>query len=103
MARAQAGISAEVIDLRTVMPWDVDTVVQSVQRTGRCVVSHEAPLTGGFGAEVAATITERAFLSLEAPVQRVCGMDTPFPLAFERYYVPDALRCLEAIKAAIKY
>ena len=85
------------------MPWDVETVVASVKRTGRAVVSHEAPLTGGFGAEVAATITERAFLSLEAPVQRVCGADTPFPLVFERYYVPDALRCFEAIKAAIKY
>lgn len=103
MAAAQAGISCEVIDLRTIMPWDVETVVASVRRTGRAVVSHEAPLTGGFGAEVAATIAERAFLSLEAPVQRVCGADTPFPLAYERYYVPDALRCLEAIKAVIKF
>jgi len=78
------------------MPWDVDTVVQSVQRTGRCVVSHEAPLTGGSGPRSPPRSLERVPVPLEAPVQRVCGMDTPFPLAFERYYVPDALRCLEA-------
>ena len=81
-AASSHGVSAEVIDLRTVAPWDVETVVASVSRTGRAIVSHEAPVTGGWGGEVAAKITERAFLSLEAPVARVCGYDTPFPLIF---------------------
>jgi 2-oxoisovalerate dehydrogenase E1 component beta subunit len=103
MARDMAGISCELIDLRTVLPWDVDTVLASVRKTGRCLVSHEAPVTGGFAGEVAAVIQEAAFLSLEAPVQRVCGYDTPFPLAFEKFYVPDALKCLEAIKTVVKY
>jgi 2-oxoisovalerate dehydrogenase E1 component beta subunit len=103
MARDVAGISAEVIDLRTVVPWDVDTVIASVAKTGRAIVSHEAPVTGGFGAEVAATIQDKAFLHLEAPVGRVAGYDTPFPLAFEKFYMPDALKVLEAIKAAVAY
>ena len=103
-------------DLRTIVPWDVGTVVASVQKTGRAiqVVSHdsesEALVTMGFGAdsEVAAAAigsAERAFLSLEAPVQRVCGFDTPFPLAYELHYVPHALRVLEAIKTTrtVKY
>lgn len=99
----EAGISCEIVDLRTVLPWDRDTVVASVQKTGRAVVSHEAPITGGWGAEVAAVIQERCFLQLEAPVQRVCGYDTPFPLSWERYYVPDAYKVLEGIKAAVRY
>ena len=102
-AAAADGVSAEVIDLRTVMPWDVDTVVASVKRTGRAIVSHEAPITAGLGAEIAATIADRAFLSLEAPVARVCGYDTPFPLAFEKLYLPDSLKVLEAIRATLKY
>jgi 2-oxoisovalerate dehydrogenase E1 component beta subunit len=100
---AEAGISCELIDLRTILPWDVETVVNSVSKTGRCVVSHEAPVTGGFGAEVAAKVQESCFLSLEAPIQRVCGLDTPFPLAFEKIYVPDALKNFEAIKKAVNY
>lgn len=103
MARDKAGISAEVIDLRTILPWDAATVVESVKKTGRCVVSHEAPLTSGFGAEVVATIQERAFLHLEAPVVRVTGVDTPFPLAQEKLYVPDALKVLEAIARTVRY
>ena len=103
MARDKAGVSVEVIDLRTILPWDADAVVASVQKTGRCVVTHEAPVTGGFGAEVAAVVTERAFLSLEAPVSRVCGWDTPFPMVHERLYVPDALRVFEGIKAAVQF
>lgn len=100
---SSAGLSCEVIDLRTVLPWDVDTVVASVKKTGRCIVSHEAPLTGGFGAEVAATIQERCFLHLEAPVTRVAGLDTPFPLAFEKLYLPDSLKVFEAIKKVMEY
>jgi len=103
LAAAQDGTSVEVIDLRTVMPWDVETVVASVARTGRALVSHEAPITGGWGAEVAATLQERCFLSLEAPIQRVCGYDTPFPLAYEKFYVPDALKVLEGIRAVMRY
>ena len=103
LAHDRAGVSCEVIDLRTVAPWDVDTVVASVRKTGRAVVSHEAPQTGGWGAELAATITETCFLHLEAPVARVCGYDTPFPLAFEKQYVPDALKVLEAIKGVVGY
>ena len=76
---------------------------ESVKKTGRCVVSHEAPRTGGFAAEVAAEIQQRCFLSLEAPVQRVCGYDTPFPLVFEKVYLPDTLKVFEAIKTAVRY
>lgn len=103
MARDMAGISCELIDLRTILPWDADTVVNSVIKTGRCVVTHEAPLTSGFGAEVAATVQEGAFLHLEAPVQRVTGYDTPFPLALEPVYMPGALKVLDGIKKAVKY
>ena len=97
MAQEKHGISAELIDLQTIVPWDFETVQASVQKTGKLVVSHEAPVTCGFGAEVAATIQERCFWNLEAPIQRVCGYDTPFPLAFEKYYIPDDLKNLEAI------
>ncbi len=100
---AGAGVSCEVIDLRTVLPWDAAAVVASVRKTGRCIVSHEAPLTSGFGAEVAATVQEACFLHLEAPVARVAGYDTPFSLVHEPYYLPDANRVAEAIKKAIQY
>jgi 2-oxoisovalerate dehydrogenase E1 component beta subunit len=103
LALARDGISAELIDLRTILPWDASAVAASVARTRRCVVSHEAPRTGGFGAEVAAEVQERCFAALAAPVQRVCGFDTPFPLVFERNYVPDALRVYEAIRRACQY
>jgi 2-oxoisovalerate dehydrogenase E1 component beta subunit len=103
MAEKQLGVHCEVIDLRTVLPWDRDTVMASVKATGRCIVSHEAPITSGFGAEVVAAIQEHAFLHLEAPVLRVCGFDTPFPLAFEKFYLPDALKVLEAVKNVMKY
>ena len=99
MAKEQDGIDCELIDLQTILPWDVETVEKSVQKTGKLLVSHEAPITCGFGAEVVATIHERCFWNLEAPIQRVCGFDTPFPLAFEKYYLPDEFRNLEAIRA----
>jgi len=78
-----AGISVEIIDLRTVLPWDQETVLNSVRKTGKCIVTHEAPITCGFGAEITSKIQEKAFDFLEAPVRRVCGYDTPFPLVFE--------------------
>jgi len=102
-AREQDGISCELIDLQTILPWDVETVADSVQKTGRCVVSHEAPITGGFAAEIAATLQTKCFLSLEAPIMRVCGYDTPFPLVFERLYLPDVHKCYEAIKCVANY
>ena len=97
------GIDVEVIDLRTLWPLDVDTVVRSVERTGRAIVLHEAPRTCGFGAELAALIQEKAFLHLKAPIGRVTGFDTPFPYALEKLYVPDAQRTLDAIVAAASY
>jgi len=102
MAEA-AGISCELIDLRSILPWDVDTVAESVKKTGRLVINHEAPLTGGFAGEIAATIQERCFLHLESPIQCVCGLDTPYPLALEKEYVADHLKTFEAIKAAVNF
>lgn len=88
--RAKAvGISVEVIDLRTILPWDQETVLESVKKTRRCIVTHEAPITCGYGAELVSTIQEKAFDYLEAPVKRVCGYDTPFPLVYEPLYLPD--------------
>lgn len=97
------GISCEVIDLRTILPWDVETVAGSVFKTGRLLISHEAPLTGGFAGEIAATIQERCFLYLESPIARVTGLDTPFPLALEKEYLPDHLKVFEAIRASVEF
>ena len=100
---AEQGISCEVIDLRTILPWDVETIAKSVTKTGRLVVSHEAPITNGFGAEIVATIQQECFLHLESPIARVCGLDTPYPLALEKEYVPDALKVLAAIKQSVEF
>ena len=100
---AAEGIDGEVIDLRSLQPLDLDTVVASVKKTGRCVVVHEAPLTCGFGAELAALVQERCFTSLEAPVTRVTGFDTPFPYALENEYLPRAPRILEALRQTMAY
>ncbi|XP_058105889.1 2-oxoisovalerate dehydrogenase subunit beta 1, mitochondrial isoform X3 [Magnolia sinica] len=100
---AKDGISCELIDLRTLSPWDKETVESSVRKTGRLLVSHEAPLTGGFGAEIAASIAERCFLKLEAPVARICGLDTPFPYALEPFYMPTKNKILDGIKATVNY
>lgn len=102
-AAKEDGIQCEVIDLRSLLPWDVETVCDSVSKTGRCIISHEAPKTSGFAAEISSTIQERCFLSLEAPITRVCGYDTPFPLAFEKYYLPDYLKVQEAIRTVVNY
>ncbi len=97
------GISCEIIDLRSILPWDADTVVASVMKTGRLLISHEAPLTGGFAGEIAATIQERCFLYLESPISRVTGLDTPFPLVLEKEYMPDQLKIYEAIKLSVNF
>ncbi|GGP60497.1 MULTISPECIES: alpha-ketoacid dehydrogenase subunit beta [Shewanella] len=97
------GISCEIIDLRTLAPWDVDTVAKSVTKTGRLLINHEAPLTGGFAGEIAATIQQECFLSLESPISRVCGLDTPYPLIHEKEYMPDELKTFEAIKASVAF
>lgn len=98
-AKNDFGIDVEVIDLQTILPWDADTVQQSVEKTGRLLITHEAPLTMGFAAEIAATIQQRCFYKLDAPIRRVCGYDTPFPLAFEKFYLPDEHKLLDAIKS----
>ncbi|MCL1142671.1 alpha-ketoacid dehydrogenase subunit beta [Shewanella gaetbuli] len=97
------GISCEIIDLRTLSPWDIDTVAASVKKTGRLVINHEAPLTGGFAGEIAATIQQECFLYLESPISRVCGLDTPYPLVHEKEYMPDELKTYEAIKATMAF
>ena len=97
------GISCEVIDLRSILPWDVETVANSVVKTGRLLISHEAPVTSGFAGEIAATIQQECFLHLESPIERVCGLDTPYPLAQEKEYIPDHLKVYEAIKRSINY
>jgi 2-oxoisovalerate dehydrogenase E1 component beta subunit len=99
----QEGIHVEVIDLRTLWPVDIEMVIQSVERTGRAIVLHEAPRTCGFGAEIAALIQEKAFLHLKAPVARVTGFDTPFPYALEKLYIPDARRMLDSIRLTVNY
>jgi 2-oxoisovalerate dehydrogenase E1 component beta subunit len=98
LAMDKNGISCELIDLQTIVPWDVECVTKSVNKTGKLVVSHEAPLSSGFGAEVVATIQAECFYSLESPICRVCGYDTPFPLIFEKHYIPDKAKNYEAIK-----
>lgn len=102
-ADVEQGISCELIDLRTLLPWDRDIVINSVKKTGRLIISHEAPKTCGFAAEIAAEVQEQCFLNLEAPIKRVCGYDTPFPLIFEQFYVPDAFKNLHAIKESVSY
>lgn len=97
------GISVEIIDLRTILPWDEETVMKSVKKTGKCIVTHEAPLTCGFGAELASKIQEKCFDYLEAPVRRIAGYDTPFPLVYEPLYLPDRFKLFEAIKEVVDY
>jgi 2-oxoisovalerate dehydrogenase E1 component beta subunit len=91
-AAAETAIDAEVIDLRSLLPLDLDAIVGSVNKTGRCVVVHEATRTGGFGAELAALVQEHCFFALEAPIERVTGYDTPYPHAFEWDYFPGPAR-----------
>lgn len=100
---AELGIDCEIVDLRTLYPLDEATIVESVQKTGRAVVIYEAPKTCGYGAEVAATIAELAVDSLEAPILRVAGFDTPFPYTLEYVYMPHPLRVFNAIQQVVNY
>ncbi|HEY4393381.1 MAG TPA: alpha-ketoacid dehydrogenase subunit beta [Polyangia bacterium] len=100
---AAQGYDLEVIDLRTLVPFDEATILASVKKTSRVVIVHEAPRTSGFGAEIAATIAEKAILHLDAPIVRVTGFDTPFPYTLEREYLPDADRVLDAVERVVSF
>jgi 2-oxoisovalerate dehydrogenase E1 component beta subunit len=97
-AAEETGVDAEVIDLRTLLPLDTAAIVASVEKTGRCLIVHEATKTGGYGAELSALVQERCFYHLEAPVERVAGWDTPYPCEFEWDYFPGPLRVGDAIR-----
>jgi 2-oxoisovalerate dehydrogenase E1 component beta subunit len=100
---AGRGWSVEVLDLRTLLPLDAEAVLASVRRTGRVVIVHEAPRTCGYGAELAALLAEKALTSLQAPIARVTGYDTPFPYTLEHTYLPDARRVLAALEHVMAY
>ena len=102
-AAAESGIDAEVIDLRTLLPLDTETIVESVRRTGRCVIVHEATRTSGFGAELSAQVQERCFDYLEAPITRVTGFDTPYPVGLEWVYFPGPDRVVDALRRVLSY
>jgi pyruvate dehydrogenase E1 component beta subunit len=104
VAAREDGRALEVIDLRSLSPLDIGTVVASVRKTGRCIVVHEAPVTAGLGAEIAARVTEECFYHLEAPVQRVGAYSTPYPPSrLEEYYLPDLDRVLDAVDRAFAF
>jgi 2-oxoisovalerate dehydrogenase E1 component beta subunit len=103
-AKAEAeGLDLEVVDLRTLVPFDEQAILSSVKKTGRVVIVHEAPRTSGFGAELSATIAEKAILHLEAPIVRVTGFDTPFPYTLEQEYLPDVNRILDAVRHVVSF
>ncbi|MFN8674219.1 MAG: alpha-ketoacid dehydrogenase subunit beta [Candidatus Sericytochromatia bacterium] len=96
-------IDVEVIDLRTLVPLDIEAILNSVKKTGRAVVVYEAPKTSGFGGEISAIIAENVIEYLEAPILRVAGLDTPFPYTLEHIYLPDPRRVFEAIEKTMKF
>jgi 2-oxoisovalerate dehydrogenase E1 component beta subunit len=98
----ETGIDAEIIDLRSIWPMDLDTVVDSVKKTGRCVIVHEATKTSGFGAELMALVQENCFYDLQAPIERVTGWDTPYPHAQEWAYFPGPKRIAEALQRVME-
>ncbi|KAG9852873.1 thiamine diphosphate-binding protein, partial [Aureobasidium melanogenum] len=102
-AEADFGCEIELIDLRTIYPWDRPTIIESVKRTGKAIVVHESMTNSGVGAEVAATIQEQCFLNLEAPVARICGWSTHMGLVYERFNIPDVTRIYDAIKTTLDY
>jgi 2-oxoisovalerate dehydrogenase E1 component beta subunit len=97
----ETGIDAEILDLRTIWPLDIEAVVASVRKTRRCVIVHEATRTSGFGAELSALVQEQCFYYLEAPIERVTGWDTPYPQSFEWEYFPGPGRVSAALKRAM--
>jgi 2-oxoisovalerate dehydrogenase E1 component beta subunit len=101
-AAKKAQVDAEIIDIRTMIPLDVETICNSVKRTGRCVIAHEATGFSGYGAELSATVQEECFWHLEAPIMRVTGWDTPYPHAFEWDYFPGQQRLAAALKAVME-
>jgi 2-oxoisovalerate dehydrogenase E1 component beta subunit len=101
-AAAEIGVDAEIIDLRTLIPLDMETIKASIRKTGRCVIVHEATLTSGFGAELAALVQEACFFQLEAPIARVTGWDTPYPHAQEWDYFPGPARVGRALVATME-
>ncbi|MGE0152052.1 MAG: alpha-ketoacid dehydrogenase subunit beta [Reyranellaceae bacterium] len=101
-AAAEQGIDCEIIDLRTLLPLDLDTIVESVKKTGRCVIAHEATRTCGFGAELLSLVQEHCFYHLEAPIERVTGWDTPYPHVFEREYFPGPARLGQALRRVLE-
>jgi pyruvate/2-oxoglutarate/acetoin dehydrogenase E1 component len=96
-------ISAAIIDLRTLLPYDLDAILDSVKKTGRVIIVHEAPKTCGFGAEISAALSERALLYLQAPILRVTGFDTPFPYTFEEEYLPNKTRIRKALRDTMDF
>lgn len=96
-------VTIEVIDLQTIQPIDYETLIESVRKTGRCIVTHEAPLTGGVASELLSIIQENCFEHLEAPIRRVCGWDTPFPGTLEPFYLPNIVRVKEEIIKCLKF
>lgn len=101
-AAKMANVSAEIVDVRSLQPLDIDTIANSVTRTGRCVIVHEATRFSGFGAELSACIQEHCFYSLEAPILRVTGWDTPYPHAFEWDYFPGQKRVINALQQVLE-
>jgi 2-oxoisovalerate dehydrogenase E1 component beta subunit len=101
-AAEEAGADAEIIDLRTLLPLDLDTIVASVKKTGRCVIAHEATRTCGYGAELSALVQEECFYHLEAPIERVTGYDTPYPHALEWEYFPGPQRVAAGIRRVLE-
>lgn len=98
----EAGVDAEILDLRTLVPLDIDAIEESVKKTGRCMIVHEATRTSGFGAELSALVQERCFYHLEAPIERVTGFDTPYPHSLEWAYFPGPVRIGQALKKIMK-
>ncbi|WP_412546487.1 alpha-ketoacid dehydrogenase subunit beta [Maricaulis sp. MIT060901] len=101
-AAEREGIDAEIIDLKTLVPYDIETIAKSVNKTGRCIVAQEAPRTSGFGAELAAQIQEECFYALETPIYRIAGWDTPYPHAHEWAYFPGLTRFITAMREVLE-